>query len=202
MLGVTKKESRELGLLYYFTGKPCKRGHIDKRFVSNGGCNSCLKEDRRYNYRKNPAINILKTREWEKNNPDKVAATGKKSRIKHKRRNAALFKIWKDNNPDKTRAYEHKRRAIKADTDGEYSAVDILNLLNQQDNKCCGCDIEFNINNKHTIDHIQPLSRGGSNWPYNIQLLCKSCNSSKHTRTMSEWIMYKERVIATDSIST
>ena len=30
------------GLTYYFTGKPCKRGHIDYRFVSSGGCKRCV----------------------------------------------------------------------------------------------------------------------------------------------------------------
>lgn len=29
---------------YYFTGKPCKNGHIDQRKVKNWGCLSCLKD--------------------------------------------------------------------------------------------------------------------------------------------------------------
>jgi 5-methylcytosine-specific restriction endonuclease McrA len=40
---------------------------------------------------------------------------------------------------------------------------------------------------------MNPLSRGGSNWPSNLQLLCKTCNSSKNNRTMEEWLAYKER---------
>lgn len=34
--------AREMGLKIYRTGKPCKRGHIDWRYVSNGGCLKCM----------------------------------------------------------------------------------------------------------------------------------------------------------------
>ncbi len=40
----TKKECIELGLKHYFTGKPCTRGHIDKR-NKQGACVSCTKEN-------------------------------------------------------------------------------------------------------------------------------------------------------------
>jgi 5-methylcytosine-specific restriction endonuclease McrA len=43
-----------------------------------------------------------------------------------------------------------------------------------------------------TIDHKLPLSRGGSNYPDNLQLLCKSCNDSKSARTMDEWLQTRK----------
>lgn len=36
----TKIEAVKQGSSYYFTGEPCKHGHIDKRKV-NGGCYTC-----------------------------------------------------------------------------------------------------------------------------------------------------------------
>lgn len=33
-----------------------------------------------------------------------------------------------------------------------------------------------------TVDHIVPLARGGGNELDNLQILCKSCNSSKRDR--------------------
>jgi hypothetical protein len=38
-------EASVLGLRFYFTGQPCRRGHIDKRYVSSGVCLSCSDED-------------------------------------------------------------------------------------------------------------------------------------------------------------
>lgn len=37
---------------YYFTGKMCKNGHVDKRFKHNGACYSCVQEASRSWYRK------------------------------------------------------------------------------------------------------------------------------------------------------
>jgi len=34
-------DAKSTNLKHYFTGKPCKRGHIAKRFVSSGNCCKC-----------------------------------------------------------------------------------------------------------------------------------------------------------------
>lgn len=38
------------------------------------------------------------------------------------------------------------------------------------------------------LDHIYPVSRGGSNEPSNLTLACASCNRSKGARTLREWL--------------
>tara|TARA_R110000782_G_C14715834_1_gene403672 strand:- start:6 stop:872 length:867 start_codon:yes stop_codon:yes gene_type:complete len=44
---ITRKEAREKGLSRYFTGKPCKHGHVAERYVShNRPCVVCVWENR------------------------------------------------------------------------------------------------------------------------------------------------------------
>lgn len=39
---ISRDDAHAQGLSYFYTGKQCKRGHVDLRFVSNGGCKSCV----------------------------------------------------------------------------------------------------------------------------------------------------------------
>lgn len=61
----------------------------------------------------------------------------------------------------------------------------------QRDNYRCR---ECGATNKETtleIDHIVPVSKGGTNNIKNLQTLCKTCNRAKHTRT---WVGGKYHV--------
>ena len=54
-------------------------------------------------------------------------------------------------------------------------------LFGQQEGRCNGCATEFPFR-AFTVDHIVPQSRGGTDHPENLQLLCSHCNSVKGNR--------------------
>ena len=60
-------------------------------------------------------------------------------------------------------------------------------LYGRQEGICNGCLVLFPFRNL-TVDHIVPQSRGGSDHPDNLQLLCGACNSKKGERTMEALI--------------
>lgn len=39
-----------------------------------------------------------------------------------------------------------------------------------------------------TIDHVVPVTRGGTNAPDNLIIACEQCNQTKAGRTLEEWI--------------
>ena len=59
-------------------------------------------------------------------------------------------------------------------------------LYGQQEGVCTGCSTHFPFRVME-VDHILPRSRGGTDHPDNLQLLCSGCNRSKGGRTMAEW---------------
>ena len=52
-LPVTRKEAKELGLNYYYTGVACKNGHFSRKYTKNFYCVECHKESKRKRNRSN-----------------------------------------------------------------------------------------------------------------------------------------------------
>lgn len=49
---------------------------------------------------------------------------------------------------------------------------------------CTYCGIKAK---KPDVDHVHPLSRGGSNREDNLVTACPTCNRSKNVKTVAEW---------------
>lgn len=79
--------------------------------------------------------------------------------------------------------YRRKRRLTKYNAEGFHTNGE-WELLKKQYNYTCPCCGLSEPEIKLTEDHIIPLSKGGSDLIENIQPLCKSCNSKKHTQTV------------------
>ena len=57
-------------------------------------------------------------------------------------------------------------------------------LFGRQEGRCGGCKTEF-LFRIMEVDHVVPRSRGGSDHPENLQLLCPNCNRIKGDRDMA-----------------
>ena len=45
--------------------------------------------------------------------------------------------------------------------------------------QCALCGRAFTTDSPRHIDHIRPVSKGGTSWDYNLQALCQDCNLAK-----------------------
>jgi 5-methylcytosine-specific restriction endonuclease McrA len=43
------------------------------------------------------------------------------------------------------------------------------------------------LGRSYHVDHKQPVSRGGSNWPENLAVTCPTCNLRKSDKTEAEF---------------
>lgn len=84
---VTRAAALAAGAATYFTGKPCKHGHIAARYTANWTCVTC------HNARCAAALPG-----WRAKNPEKVAASRKRVAERH----SVTSKAWRLANPDKT----------------------------------------------------------------------------------------------------
>jgi 5-methylcytosine-specific restriction endonuclease McrA len=135
-------------------------------------------------YHAHPELHAERLRAWRAAHPEHHAKDAERERI---RRLTTPGYYRTDEYRANRAASSHRRRAAKAEAPGDFTVEEFAALCEAHEYRCvyCGCD------GKMTADHAIPLSRGGSNYISNIVPACKSCNSSKGTRTVEEFLSWR-----------
>lgn len=121
-------------------------------------------------------------------NPEPVKARATEYYITHLDACRAARAIWRTNhpgctnkwraeNPEQWSAIAHRARAKRLNAPGTHTAADIRNLHETQNGECFWCGTT--LDDGYHVDHLYPLSKGGSNGPENLALACPSCNLHK-----------------------
>jgi 5-methylcytosine-specific restriction endonuclease McrA len=87
-------------------------------------------------------------------------------------------RTWRSANPAKVAAIKHRRYAREAGAQGDHMESEWRAIVELQKYRCADCGQKVKL----TKDHIVPLSRGGSNFAFNLQGLCVRCNSRKNCK--------------------
>jgi 5-methylcytosine-specific restriction endonuclease McrA len=191
---ISRQEAKERGLRHYFTGKPCKRGHLSLRLVSECSCLGCVAFHTRKYYANNREAFKVKNaerhaahkernnalcRDYYHQNKETEKVRKKAWYAANKERMQEKSRRWRANNPLAVNViYNANRRARRKGNGGTYTAKDVRDLLQLQKGRCSYC--KKKMNGEYQVDHIVPLSRGGSNDRKNLQIVCPPCNLAKH----------------------
>jgi len=146
----------------------------------------CSEHYHKSQYAKNPERRREISQSFRKNNPDKVKKSYRKWRTEHleedRARSRANSLRYYAENPDKVheraREQKHKRRAIKMQLPGKFTADDWRALVARSP-RCHWCKRPWKEVGSPTHDHVIPLSKGGANSPENSVCACRSCNTKK-----------------------
>ena len=135
-------------------------------------------------------------KQWCKDNPDYA----KQYRQEHKEHYVEIRKQWRKDNPDYTKRYyqtpigkasrkavDHNRRILeKGLTKETVQQVYEDNIKKYGTLTCILCNKSIKFG-KDSLEHLMPLSRGGTNDYDNLGIAHRSCNSQKHIMTLEEW---------------
>ncbi len=137
----------------------------------------------------NHARIMEKNREWRKANEATQIAKRREYYLSIKDSHNKYSSEYYKNNPVRVNAIRAARRARELNAEGRYTQEDIIFLISMQRGKCACCRESIAV--KYHVDHIVPLSAGGSNCRSNLQLLCPSCNLQKSNKNPIEFMQQK-----------
>lgn len=128
---------------------------------------------------------------WQRANPERTAST-QSARKPHKREynkrwyRSPAGRAWHRANADKIRARSREKNAARNGRKRMKIDVALLQELRVlQGHRCAYCPAE--LGDRPHLDHVVPLSRGGTHTLDNVVWSCAPCNLSKHAKTPEEW---------------
>ncbi len=184
---ISQKDAKAQGLKRYFTGKPCKRGHVAERWVSSGECTECsyarclawqmaYPEKSRAAYRAFAECNPEKIRAYSRAyyaaNPEKCRARRHAWTKSNSEKCRARWRAWAKANPAKSAAKTMRRYAQKLNATPLWACQQTITDFYT----------EAQYQGMH-VDHIIPLKHPlvcGLHIEHNLQLLTPAENRLKH----------------------
>lgn len=184
----TRQEAMATGAKYYFTGEPCKHGHIAPR-KTKGSCVDCLKvewekanvtrADYYREYNKSDAGQKAKRKYYEANK-DAVIARAQARTDEDKRRYKKNHKI---NNPDMYKEMTSlRRRRFRNATPSWLNANQKMEIRLKYR---LAIELSRATGVRHAVDHIIPLHGEmvcGLHVPWNLQVITQEDNLKKYNR--------------------
>lgn len=140
-----------------------------------------LREYSKQHRAQNPKAGPERLKAWRLKNEVRNEEQQRAYYLANKERFKPYLVEWRKANPDKWKAQVQRRRANKLKAPSQLTAKQWRGIVEYFDGRCAYCLEKFD---SITVDHVEPLSRGGENSEPNVVPACLSCNSRKQDRTL------------------
>lgn len=170
-----------------------------ERYASDPEYREAYKESVKQWVRDNPERYRERQRKYQQENRDRLLEAKRDNNAKRRSNPEIVAReiestlAWKAANPEKVRSYVRNRRARKREAEGFHTDADIKAIWEKQGGLCNYCQSDLSEVGHH-VDHIVAVSKGGSNWPSNLQCLCPDCNLRKWNLSEDEFLEKLSRV--------
>lgn len=124
-------------------------------------------------------------RRWREKNKEHIARKNRAYYEKNTDRVKASVRAYLAANPEKAKAWQQNYRARRR-AGGLLTGAQVHKVLFRS-RVCFYCEKAFTLRRRPTLDHVIPLSKGGTNQMWNLVACCRSCNSSKRERPLAVW---------------
>lgn len=169
--------------------KPATTEHFNRCQRSPGGLRAKCKECRKLETQERYTINPDYNRAYYLANQERLQERARSYGAAHREQERARVRLWREKHPERARASKRaavlRRLARKRGAQGNHTAKDVQLQYEAQKGKCYYC--KATVGDTYHVDHVIPLSRGGSNGPENIVIACQVCNQSKGGKLPHEW---------------
>ena len=140
-----------------------------------------------------PEIVQANNRKYRELNPDRHLAAAKAWNEANPDRHRDNIRAWRAENPDRVadiqRKAHHRRRARLAGSNSPgVTREEWAETVEAFGGQCAYCPRPAT-----TIDHIEPIARGGLDAPENVVPACRSCNSSKGAKPLLIWWLHRSK---------
>lgn len=155
----SQAEALRQNVTYYYTGRPCKHGHLSERFAKNRNCRECLR-----------------IRNRERTKKDYWIDYGDEAYKEKKRKNASKYYHSRAHKRAQRTRRQHEKLSRVATPQG-VTEIRRMYLEAQL--------LTIDSGVKHEVDHIIPLIHekvSGLSVPANCQILTKAQNRQKASR--------------------
>lgn len=157
----------------------CRRCYGRDYYRRNAEYRERLKEQKRQKYAEDPTPFLEYNRSYYAANREEHITRRIEWREANPERQRETSTAWRRANLERAAVTSHRRRARVASAEGSFSVEEWHALLEEFDHRCAYCQIQ---SDSLVMEHMTPLSRGGSNSARNIVPSCATCNSKKGTR--------------------